>query len=250
VTCDRWYVQPPKSFETMASQAARSMLAAREHRPRLVIESAAAELDPTTPAYKQQELVSFAIDVATPLLERGDLPKSKPHVKLLFSNQMDATLAGASVMNTGLPVSMLGHPSAIGPRDGAFVVVAPTSSPDIDTERALNDLVQAAGVRTVVVVNPRLGNAPVLQTFEPAYMMRPLSVGFMRNQLAKQVERVPACLLRCYPHEWSLLFAASKERASWRYAGRFERQPRVEEVEKVLQRAINEARDEGVLEQS
>lgn len=166
-------------------------------RRRLVVETGAAELDPSSDGYKKPELVAFAHDVAEPLLARGGLPVSKPHIKLLFSSLADATLAGASIFTTSLPVSVLGHPSAVGPRDGAFVVVAPAPSKDYDVERALADLLEEAGSRLVILINPRLGNAPLLTTFEPAYLMRPLSVGYMRDQLAQQVERVPACLLRC-----------------------------------------------------
>ncbi len=73
----------------------------------------------------------------------------------------------------------------------------------------------------------------------------------MRDQLARQVERVPACLLRCYPHEWSLLVGApgggvDRAKAAWRYAGRFQREPRQEEIEKLLAAEITKARDEGI----
>ena len=36
--------------------------------------------------------------------------------------------------------------------------------------------------RLVVVVNPRMGNSPMLTTFEAAYLMRPLSLAYMRDQ--------------------------------------------------------------------
>ena len=249
---DKWFIEPPGTFEAMSSQCSRSVLNAMRQRRRVVVESAAPELDPASPNFKQQELVAFAHDVAQPLLERAGLSKSQPHVKLLFSNSKDATLAGASIFTTSLPVSMLGHPSAVGPRDGAFVVVAPSPSKDIDTERALADLLEQSGQRLVVLINPRMGNSPLLNTFESAYLMRPLSVGFMRDQMAKQVERVPACLLRCYPHEWTVVVAqpgdarASRVDARWRYAGRFARPPRPEEIEKLLAQEIQRARDEAI----
>lgn len=246
-------MEPPSTFEAMATQASRSVLAAQHSRRRLLIETGAPELDPSSQDYKKPELVAFAHDLAEPLLTHGGLPASKPHVKLLFADAADATVAGASVFTTSLPVSILGHPNAVGPRDGAFVVVAPSPSRELDLERALADLLEQAGSRLVVLINPRLGNAPLLATFEPTYLMRPLSVGFMRDQLSEQVERVPACLLRCYPHEWSLMVAAPGDDprrrgagARWRYAGRFARPPRPQDIERLLQAAITRARDEGV----
>ena len=258
-SAEKWFIEPPSTFEGMASQASRSLLGALgANRRRLIVETAAPELDPSMngKGYKPQELVAFAHDVAQPLLQRGGLPKSKPHTKLLFSSMAEATLAGGTILTTDLPVSMLGHPSAIGPRDGAFIVVAPNAATaDVDAERALSDLVQQAGSRLVVLVNPRLGNAPLLSTFEPCYLMRPLSVGFLRDQMAQSVERVPVCLLRCYPHEWQVLFVpptadkAGRTRgaaAEWRYAGRFARQPSAEEIERLLKEQMTRARDEGV----
>ena len=93
------------------------------------------------------------------------------------------------------------------------------------------------------------GNAPLLSTFETCYLMRLLSVGFLRDQTAQEVERVPACLLSCFPHEWCLMHGApggggSVTTARWQYAGRFERPPRPDEVETMLGEAMTRARNE------
>jgi hypothetical protein len=245
----KWFIEPPGTFEAMATQATRSVLSAVPDRRRLVVEASVPELDPLSPSFQPQELVGFAAEVAEPLISRAGLPRSRPHVKLLFGSPADAALAGASIQITDLPVSVLGHPSALGPRDGAFVVVAPTASSDaVDAERALSDLLEAAGQRVVVLVNPRLGNAPLLQTFEACYMMRPLTVGFLRDQRAQQVERVPVRLLRCYPHEWAVLHGppgdGNQPATQWRYAGRFTRQPKPEQIERLLGEQLTRARDE------
>ncbi len=191
------------------------------------------------------EVVSLAHDLSLPLLDAGVLPVSRPHVKLLFGSSADATFAGASITTTSIAVSVLGHPSAIGPRDGAFVIVAPSSAErSVDTEAALRDLLQVAAARLVVVVNPRMGNSPVLGgAFEHAYLMRPLSLSYLRDQFSKQVERVPACLLRCYPHEWSVLVDTRRNGGEWQYAGRFDRQPQPAQIEQLLQQTVTRAVD-------
>ena len=179
-----WFVQVPSTFEALAQQACRSVVGAARQGGcrRVLVEASAPELDPASDAYRFQELIGFSHSLAIQLLEVG-LPKSSPHVKLLFASAADATYAGASILTTSCPVSVLGHPAAIGPRDGAFVVVGPAATqrdqqPTARAEAALRDLLQRAGGRLVVVLNPRLGNSPVLaQGFETAYLMRPLSVG-------------------------------------------------------------------------
>ena len=64
----------------------------------------------------------------------------------------------------------------------------------------------AAAGRPVILINPRLGNSPLLNEFESAYLLRPLSFGYMEDQYATQVKRVGACVLRCYPHEYNVFF--------------------------------------------
>ena len=85
--------------------------------------------------------------------------------------------------------------------------------------------------------------------------MRALSIAFLRDQLAQQIERVPACVLRCYPHEWSVLYTmaprgekATRAKAAWRYAGRFATPPRPEQIEGLLKQQMTRARDEGAPE--
>ena len=98
----------------MQDQATRSVASALPSG-RVLVECAVPELDPSNENFKPQELVSFVHDLAAPLLARARLPKSKDHIKLLFNSMGEATIAGASIMTTSLPVSVLGHPSAIGP---------------------------------------------------------------------------------------------------------------------------------------
>jgi len=257
-----WFVEVPATFEALATQGRRSVVEATRHggHRRVLVDAAAPELDPSCESYRPNEMISFAHNLALPLLDAG-LPASKPHVKLLFSSVTDATLAGASILTTSMPVSVLGDPSSIGLRDGAFVVVAPQAAGGSSAiaEAAIDGLLKEAAGRLVIVINPRLGNSPALSTFEPAYLMRPLSLGYLRDQYAKKVDRVRACLLRCYPHEWSVLFelprgvtavdvqTADKGGQCWRYAGRFTSQPRAEQLEALLQREMTRARDEGGL---
>ena len=82
----------------------------------------------------------------------------------------------------------------------------------------------------------------LLSTFEPAYTMRPLSLAFLRDQYADHVERVRACVLRCYPHEWSVLF---EQEGEWCYAGRFDSQPPPEQLESMLEDALTSRRNAG-----
>jgi len=247
---ERWFVSVPNTFEALAEQTRRSTVgAARQggHR-RVLVEASAPELDPSSGACRLPELVRFAQDVAQPLVGSGLLPASLPMVKLLFASSADATFAGASVMDTSLPVSVLGHENAVGPRDGAFVVVAPSARPsepqlatDAAVEAALSRLMTVAAGRLVVLINPRLGgDSAILESFEPAYFMRPLSLAYLKDQYAKQVDRVRCCLVRCYPHEWSVLYESE---GAWRYAGRFEQQPLAEELEAKLRESITKERN-------
>ena len=98
----------------MAEQAAKSVGgAARAGQHRIVVEAAIPELDPTGPAFQLPQLVAFAHAMALPLLEPQEqmVASSRSMIKLLFASTSDATLAGATVLTTALPVSVLGHPS-------------------------------------------------------------------------------------------------------------------------------------------
>lgn len=153
---------------------------------RAQVEAALPELDPTSEAFRASELIAFAHMLALPLVEgQLGLSAARPMVKLLFSSVADATLGGSTILTTSLPISVLGDPSAIGPRDGAFVVIAPDASEaSVNADAALAALLDAAGSRPVILVNPRLGGSALLQTFESAYLLRPLSVGYLRDQCA------------------------------------------------------------------
>lgn len=242
----RWHVTVPKTYGDMADQASRCVFAAVPTTRRVIVETSTPELDPTTDQYRVTELVTFVRDIAEPLTQNGFLPASKPHCKLVFASPQDATLASAGIMSTSLPVTVLGHPQSFGPRDGAYVVIAPTlEGATIDVERALEDLLREAAGRLVVLINPRMGNTPLLSTFEPAYLMRPLSLAYLKDQYAKQLDRKTACLLRCFPHDWSVLFDASgrDEPTSWKYAGSFPREPLPQQIEEMLREAVTRHRD-------
>jgi hypothetical protein len=216
-----------------------------------MIEAATPELDPATAAYKPEELVAFARDfVEQCLLGRSAalLPASKPHVKILFGCTAEATMAGAAILSTSMPVSVLGMSTSVGPRDGAFVVVAPSlSGGNIDVQGALGALLQEAGNRPVVLINPRIGNSPVLSTFETAYRFQSFSLAFLADQYSKRIDRVAACVLRCHPHEYGVLFDAAGsrgDRPDWVYAGRFAASPQPKQLEELLQRALTAKRNE------
>ena len=246
----RWFIEVPSTFQQVAKQASRSASSAFSQTRRIVIEAATPELDPASANYKPEELVAFARDVAeecllgkSPML----LPTSKPHVKILFGSTAEATMAGAAILTTEVPVSVLGYSTAVGPRDGAFVVVAPMlRGGDIDAQAALNALLQEAGNRPVVLINPRLGNSPMLATFETAYLFRPLSLAYLADQYSKQIDRVAACVLRCHPHEYGVLFDAagkSADRSDWVYAGRSAAPPQPKQLEELLQSALTAKRN-------
>ena len=59
----------------------------------------------------------------------------------------------------------------------------------------------------------------------------------MRDSGAAEANRAAACLLRCYPHEWSLMVDARRG-GGWRYGGRFDRRPSVVQLEKLVQAAV------------
>jgi hypothetical protein len=207
------------------------------------------QLDPDSEYFKVDQLTAFAHQVARSLLGAG-LPPNQPKVKLLFSNAADATFAGAAILDTDLQVSVLDHPFQSAPQDGAFVVVGPkaeTTEADVPAA-ALQRLLDLADTRLIILINPRVEAASCLSAFEPAYLMRPLSVGYLRNQFAKQVERVRACLLRCYPHEWSVLFEQpdAPPRQRWEYAGRFTTQPKQAQLEELLRAKLTSVRDRDV----
>ena len=101
---------------------------------------------------------------AMPLLGRRDvLPASRPQIKLLYSTVDEATIASSSSFVTDLPVSVLSSSLAVGPADGAFILVAPSRrGQNAWIEAAVAGLVEAAGERPVIVVNPRLGKSAAL----------------------------------------------------------------------------------------
>ena len=188
-------------------------------------------------------------------------PAYSPRIKLLFGSGGDAMFAGATIHDENLPVAVLGAGSAIGARDGAFVLVMPgaqqqSAQQAAATENAVRGVLSAAGSRLVVALNPRLGGAGPLASAEPAYVLRPLAVSYVAGGGAYGGG---ACLLRCFPHEWSVLV---KERsdlarrearddaeaeadapaggtgAGWRYAGRFSARPTPVQLERAVRAAL------------
>ena len=94
--------------------------------------------------------------------------------------------------------------------------------------------------------------------------MRMLSFAYMRDQSATQVSRVSACLLRCHPHEWSVLVdeapingsasaqpaGAARRARRWKYAGRFAKQPPATDLETLLAATVTKLRDARGLEEA
>lgn len=302
-----WFVRVPNTNSVTAEQASRSVASAlRAGARRIVVEAGIPEFEPSSEHFRLTELVDFTQALAEPLLQqRGLMPVSRPHVKVLFDSASDATLAGAMVLTTDMPISVLTHPNAFGPRDGAYIIVAPTLpayraptfAPQASTasssmassearaweemarkaedearqevsgaavltamERVFND----AGSRAVIVVNPRLGNFPPVDCCEPAYVLRSLEFSYLRDQYAEGLKRARACLLRCFPHEWSVLVDAEGVRnarlaptlarpaaakaLSWAYAGRFSRRPNPTQMEKMVETALTRERYNAVRE--
>ena len=122
---ERWWVDPPSTFEA-ADQATRSVASALPSGRVLVECAVPGSIRAMRTSSRRSSSHLYTTSPRRCL--RARLPKSKDHIKLLFNSMGEATIAGASIMTTSLPVSVLGHPSAIGPRDGAFIVVAPTCS--------------------------------------------------------------------------------------------------------------------------
>jgi len=186
----RWFVTVPRSLAGISEQAARSAIsAAQAGERRMIVEAAMPELDPTTPAFKYMELLAFVEQIGLHLVESGFLPKSRPQVKLLFVNGADATLAGGVINYNNLPVSVLGAQTAMGEKDGAFILVAPRAGlgigPAAAVEAAANAVLAAAGSRPVIVVNPRLGGAsPLEKSCAPVYFVRPLTVKYLEDSTA------------------------------------------------------------------
>ena len=80
--------------------------------------------------------------------------------------------------------------------------------------------------------------------------MRPLSLGYLRDSYAQEVSRGKAVLLRCYPHEWSVLVKREPPPSDmpgvsdWFYAGRFSAQPSPQQLEAMLVDGFTRARFE------
>ncbi len=173
-----WFVSVPRSLPATAAQAVRStLLALRAGHRQLKVDAAIPELDPVSPAYRLVELIAFAQQLGVGVLDAQPslLPRARPHLKLLFASPADATFAGGLVQYTNLPVSVLGASTSLGPKDGAFMVVAPRGG-DKRIEDALEELQRSAGDRPMILLNPRLGNAALSERCETAYLLNPLTV--------------------------------------------------------------------------
>ena len=151
----RRFVDVPSTFQALTQQASKSVISALPATRRIIVEAGTPELDPTSPSFKPDELVGFARDLGETLLSGSFLPASKPNVKLLFVSTADATMAGASILTTSLPVSVLGYETAVGPRDGAFLVGSPSAT--IADLLAYEEVAQATFTRLLdVTSHPRV----------------------------------------------------------------------------------------------
>lgn len=243
-----WFVTVPRSLEAIADQAAQSVRSAiRAGRGRVLVEIAAPEFDPLSPHFRHLRLASLVNQLATPLL---GLRASRPRVKLLYSTVEEATIVSGASFAADLPVSFIGSPNACEPADGAFVLVAPAlRGAAVPIEAVVAGVVDAAAGRPVIVVNPRLGNSAALQGFEPGYLLRPLALTFRQDTYATEQTTGSGCLLRCYPHEWSVLVKREPSSdtpgaSDWFYAGRFSAQPSPQQLEAMLVDGFTRARFE------
>ncbi|KAL1499988.1 hypothetical protein AB1Y20_012666 [Prymnesium parvum] len=230
----RWFVEVPRTITATGRQAARSVQGAlRANAARLLVEVASVELDPSSASFRPSSLLAIAHAVALELLDTSVLPPSRPLVKLVVSSTSEAALAAACVWTTNVPVSVLGHPSMVEPRDGAFLVVAPggaTPAAQAQANEALAGLLAAAQGRPVVVINPWPGaTLTALAGFETAYSLRPFEMAYLEDQYAQRVDRAGACLLRCFPHEWSVLLQPNG--GNWTYVGRSSVRPSSQQLE-------------------
>jgi len=235
---ERWHVEVPATFGTLAEQASRSLAAAAVEHRRLLAWALTPELDPGSEYYRASELTAFASALAQPLLSSPSLPPGK-RAKLLFSSPDEAAIASRA----GLPVGVLG-PSALDSADGAYVCVFPSAA----ATTALQGLLDEAGDRPVVVLNPQLDEsdpraAALLRSLEPCYCMRPLSVGYLRDQFAGQITRRRACVLRCFPHEYAVLLQDASD--GWRYVGEFADAPSETALQALLQESLTAERNDA-----
>lgn len=72
--------------------------------------------------------------------------------------------------------------------------------------------------------------------------VRPLTVSYMEDSTASSLSRGGACLLRCFPHEWSVLADPSRK-GSWSYVGRFDARPSPTQLEKMLMAGMTDLRN-------
>ena len=241
-----WHVAVPRTLESTASQAARSCLnALRAGRGRVWVEVAAPEFDPGSPHYRQLRLAALATQLALPLLNDAELlPASRRRVKLIYACPADAAIASRASFVADLTATMLGSATAVEPTDGAFVLVAPSLQHGPAAERAVADVVAAAGSRPVVVLNPRLGNSATLAEFERGYLCRPLAVSYREDTYAETPTNGAGCLLRCYPHDWSVHVQEGDAGAGggWKYAGSYPSQPTPAQIEQSIVNGLTRAR--------
>lgn len=243
VSPSSWHVTVPRTLESTASQAAHSCLnALRAGRSRVWVEVAAPEFDPGSPHFRQLRLTALATQLALPLLDDAELlPASRRRVKLIYACAADAAAASGASFVADLPVGVLGSATAVDAADGAFVLVAPSLQHGPAAERAVADVAAAAGSRPVVVLNPRLGNSGALADFERGYLCRPLAVAYRRDAYADAPTSGAGCVLRCYPHDWSVHVQGDAGAGRWQYAGSFPSQPTPAQIEQSIVHGLTRA---------
>ena len=78
----------------------------------------------------------------------------------------------------------------------------------------------------------------------PVYFARPLTVKYLEDQLTDTITTGGACVLRCFPHEWSVLIDR-KRSGDWAYAGRFKERPSPQQLEEAVRTDMTSQRNEG-----
>ncbi len=238
--------QPPKTLTDLAILANDAAIAAivQHSHNRISIDANVHGLEPAHhDSFRILELAKLAQHLALGLAESTVLKPSQ-NVKLLFSSAADAAAAAATTQYARVPTSVLAATTALEPTDGAYVVVAPRPEPaaPLTAAAAFHELVQGAGSRPVIVVNPRLGADDNVADLCPAFHMQPLSFTFMADNLATELSRADACLMRCFPHEWTVLLDAERRR-EYELAAHFDTRPTAQELEGAIHVGVTRWRD-------
>ena len=80
-----------------------------------------------------------------------------------------------------------------------------------------------------------------LADFERGYLCRPLAVAYRRDAYADAPTSGAGCVLRCYPHDWSVHVQGDAGAGRWQYAGSFPSQPTPAQIEQSVVHGLTRA---------